>query len=343
MLQENARSAETTQTGQEGISYRPQTFSVDHSSWYRRIIPSKWSFCNLADFARQKTFLKLFLARGRRDRVAVDQDAGNSDVKEKGKFMNDLTIPRGAEPRKLLQSVIEEEIPAIMSYLSRGKWHVAKIIMRKLGASRLNVLLLQGDKPHPVNIQENQPVGVSLKYRYGKVVFDSKVTGFEQNGSEAEIVLLVPDRVEIIQRRSYFRVNVPSSLKVNVILWHRQHDENDNRKAPDKYWQGKLMDISAGGLQVAMDNSTNPDFRKGQFVTMRFTALPYQQPLMFNAQIRNTLDTADGTGTCLGMQIVGLEASPEGQETLQRLCSVVEEYYQVNQSSAKQRDTKAVN
>lgn len=254
-------------------------------------------------------------------------------------------IPREAEPRKLLQSVIEESIPAIMSYLSKGKWHVAKIRMVQLGAGKIDVQVINGDRPQPLNIKINQPVGASLKYRYGKVVFDSTVLGFEQGpkGCGGQLVLAVPDRVEIIQRRSYFRVDVPDSLKVNVTLWHRHSSGDGKIKVPDKYWQGKLMDISAGGLQVVVANSLNPDFHKGQFVTLRFTPLPYEQPLMFNAQIRNTLLTADEAGTCLGMQIVGLEASPEGREMLQRLCNVVEQYYQVNQSGAKKQDLQESN
>lgn len=259
--------------------------------------------------------------------------------------MNDLIIPREAEPRKLLQSIIEEEIPAIMSYLSRGKWHVAKIRFARLGANRLSVRVATDDRPHPVNIQLNQPVGVSLKYRYGKVVFDTTVAGFEasaQGDKGGTILLVVPDRIEIIQRRSYFRVDVPQALKVNVTLWHRRNHAEMKGQTP-QYYQGKLVDISAGGLQVVADNSQNPDFHKGQFVTLRFTPLPYEQPLMFNAQVRNTLPTADAKGTCLGMQIVGLEASPEGHETLQRLCNVVEQYYQINQSGAKQQDVQSTN
>lgn len=263
----------------------------------------------------------------------------------KGTGMNEVMIPHGAEPRKLLQSVIEEEIPAIMSYLSKGKWHVAKIHMTCLGANKIDVQVITGARPQPLNIQTNQPVGVSLKYRYGKVVFDAEVLGFEQGpkGCGGQIALAVPDRVEIIQRRSYFRVNAPNSLKVNVALWHRHCNADGKTKTPDKYWQAKLIDISAGGLQTVVANSLNPDFHRGQFVTLRFTPLPYEQPLMFNAQIRNTLLTADESGTCLGMQIVGLEASPEGREILRRLCNVVEQYYQISQSGAKKHDLQTTN
>lgn len=259
--------------------------------------------------------------------------------------MNEVILPRQAEPRKLLQLVIEEEIPAIMSYLSRGKWHVAKVLLKELGASRLHVLVIPGKKPHPLNIQVEQPVGVSLKYKYGKVVFDSTILDFEPSCDKQEggqIILAAPDRVEIIQRRSYFRVNVPKSLRVNVTLWHRSYGEPDEVNSPKRYWKGKLVDISAGGLQVIINKVDEPDFKKGQFVSLRFTPMPYEMPLMFNAQIRNTLLTADEDGLCLGMQIVGLEASPEGQQTLQRMCKIVEQYYQINQSSAKQRELQTM-
>ena len=98
------------------------------------------------------------------------------------------------------------------------------------------------------------------------------------------------------------------------------------------------MDISAGGAQVVVDVEQNPDFKKGQFIGLRFTPMPYEMPLMFNAQIRNILPTADDEGLCLGLQIVGLEASDEGREVLSRLVGVVERYYQLNRSSVRQQD-----
>ncbi len=77
------------------------------------------------------------------------------------------------------------------------------------------------------------------------------------------------------------------------------------------------------------------DFRKGQFLGVRFTPMPYEVPLMFNVQVRNVLPTADHTGLCLGLQIVGLEASEDGRQTLSRLTNVVERYHQINQSEGR--------
>ncbi len=255
--------------------------------------------------------------------------------------MNELVMVHGAEPRKILQNIIDEKMPAIMTYLSKGKWHVAKVMPTNLGANCLTVEVIMGERPQPINIEVEQPVGMSIKYGYGKFVFDTTVINLEPAKNAASggaVVLALPERVEIIQRRSYFRVSVPKSLKVNVMMWHRCCTDGNRRMSPERYWQGKLLDISAGGLQMAVDASLEPDLRQRQFVGLRFTPMPYETPLMFSAQVRSVLPTPDSKTVCFGMQMVGLEASSEGRAILQRICNVVEQYYQINQSSAKQQD-----
>jgi len=273
-----------------------------------------------------------------------------------GDVMNEAVMLRDAEPREILNAAIEEKVPAIMSYLSKNKWHVAKVLLTDLGANRLSIEIWPKEKPHPINIQTNQPVGLSLKYGYGKIVFDTTVLDLESSqgpnrqGQSGTIVLAVPDRIEIVQRRSYFRVDVPRSLKVNLLLWHRglnripdpelfdeESREDNSDETSDKR---HLVDISAGGAQIALDTAQQPDFRKGQFIGLMFTPMPYEKPLILDAQIRNILPTADDQNICLGIQLVGLEASPEGRQVLQRLCNVVEHYFQINQSGAKQQEMK---
>jgi hypothetical protein len=276
--------------------------------------------------------------------------------------MNEVLMLREAEPREILKTAIEQKVPAIMSYLSKGKWHVAKVLLTNLGANRLSTEIWPQERLYPINIQANQPVGVSLKYGYGKIVFDTTVTDLEppsgqnHHGQSGMIVLAVPERVEIVQRRSYFRVDVPKSLKVNVLMWHRglnripdialydrdkqQENSDDSKDKRQDYYKGRLVDISAGGAQIAVDTAQKPDLRKGQFIGLTFTPMPYEKPLILDAQIRNILPTADDKNICLGIQIVGLEASPEGRQVLQRLCNVVENYFQINQSGAKQQEMK---
>ncbi|MHC4556262.1 MAG: flagellar brake protein [Planctomycetota bacterium] len=267
--------------------------------------------------------------------------------------MGEVMMLRGIESQKILQIVIDKKVPAILSYLSKNKWHVAKVLLTNLVGDKLNVESTASKKKHgPINIQVNQPVGISFKYEYGKFVFDTTVEGFAQSsGPESHreqggtIVLAAPDKIEVIQRRSYFRVAVPESLKVKILLWHRsgKHEEKNQIQgmADDNCCHGRLVDISAGGAQLIVsqqNDAPKADFRKGQFVGMRFTPMPYETPLVLSAQIRNILPTADGKSASLGLQIVGLEASPEGRQVLSRLIDIVEQYYQINQSGIKQQD-----
>jgi len=267
--------------------------------------------------------------------------------------MNEVMTPRGVEPEKILQIAIDMKVPAIMSYLSRDKWHVAKVLLTNLDGDRLSIESTISRRQRPINIRVDQPVGISFKHGYGKFVFDTTVKALEPSTDPetrrergGTIVLAFPDKIEVIQRRSYFRVNVPESLNVKVLLWHRSgkrgetDPKHDTATEMHNCCQGRLMDISAGGAQVIVPNQNDAgkaNFKKGQFVSMRFTPLPYETPLVLSAQIRNVLPTADDQNASLGLQIVGLEASSEGREVLTRLIGIVERYYQINQSGVKQQ------
>lgn len=258
--------------------------------------------------------------------------------------MSEIVMLEGHESQAVLEAVVQGQSPAIMSYLSKDKWHVTKVVMKELSANRLYVEGCRTSaKPHPINIRLDQPVGVNFKHAYGKFVFDTVVVSLEPSSdpdSGGTIVLAAPERVGVVQRRSYFRVNVPSSLKVNVVIWHRAGRRTSKEQTPT-YYEARLMDISAGGAQVSVPLKTatsaepgvgESDFRKGQFVSVRFTPMPYETPIMFSAQVRNVLPTVDHTSLCLGLQIVGLEASDEGRQVLSRLAGVVEQYHQFNQT-----------
>ena len=286
--------------------------------------------------------------------------------------MNEMVTLREDQSEKVLRTVISEKKPAIMSYSSRGKWHVAKVMLMDISDGKLSIESLRSkQKQHPINIQVDQPVGISFKHKFGKFVFDTTVRSLEPsssqesyNGCGGRIILNAPETIKVVERRSYYRVEVPESLKVKVLMWHRsaKYDcANNMHSRLDQLrdcCQGRLMDISAGGMQVmalfekeaeshnsdenesgsdecGTSNVENMNFRKGQFIGLRFTPMPYETPLILSAQIRNVLPTEDGKGISIGLQIVGLEASPEGHEVLTRLIAVVGKYYQINQTGPK--------
>lgn len=255
----------------------------------------------------------------------------------------DEMMMHGAEPREILEAIIKNQTPAIMSYLSKGKWHVAKMILTKIGANRFFMEASPRKKPYPININVGQSMGLSIKYGYGKFVFESTVMDLlagSQPGSSGEIAILIPPKINVISRRSYFRVTIPDELHVDAMFWHRRCSDSERETEAAICSHGRLIDISAGGAQLVASAAKGFDFNKGQFIGVKFIPMPYDKPLIFTAQIRNILPTADGNNYCLGLQIVGLEASDEGMGMLRRLCNVVENYYLINKSSIKQRDFK---
>jgi len=287
--------------------------------------------------------------------------------------MNDVAILRGTEPRKILQTAIDKNTPAVMSYQSRGTLHTAKVLLAGIGANRLDIQLVPKKRPsnarkarkktrpktQPVNIKVNQEVEISLKYGYGNFVFSTTVIEIElPSKAPADhirqrrqvIAVIIPDRIEIVQKRNFFRVSVPDSLKVNVTMWHRDYTDkqleeqietqvpNPNWTPPENHSQGRLIDISAGGMQIVVEAEKKPDFKTRQFISLRFTPMPYETPLMLNAQIRNIQQTADQKSICFGLKIVGVKSGRPDHQILGRLCNIAEHYHKINQYSTKQQD-----
>lgn len=261
--------------------------------------------------------------------------------------MNDVMKLDYAAPRDILQAVIEQNVSAIMSYRSKGKWHVVKVMLTKVCVNTFKIEIAPKIKPHPMNIGIGQNIVVSFKHEYGKVIFDTSVIGLEPSPNKTSggiIALAIPSRFELVQRRSFYRVRVPQGLIVNAKICHHSSAANQrHRSLSPHYWIGKLVDISAGGTQVAIDAADKPDFKTGQSITMCFTPMPNEAPLQFQAQIRVILPSADRNSVCLGLQITGLESSPEGRVVLQRLCNVIENYHQMNRLGVKEKDLQTIN
>jgi hypothetical protein len=168
--------------------------------------------------------------------------------------MSNVLILEHDQSEQILQQVIRERVIAILSYKSQNKWHVAKVVLSSLKDQILYIEPVHTDnRYYPITICAGQPVGISFKYAYGKFVFDTLVKAFVPScaHSGGTIELAFPDHIRSFQRRSYFRVNVPTSLKVNVTMWHRSCKPQSSG-IDYQYYQGQLVDLSAGGAQIAM-------------------------------------------------------------------------------------------
>jgi hypothetical protein len=248
--------------------------------------------------------------------------------------MNEREILKSEKLRDVLGLAVEKKLTAVMSYLARGKWHMTKVSLCTLTSNTLHVEITPEETPHQVNVQINQPIGMSIQHDFNKYIFEALVAGFESSVSQArggKIILEVPDRMERMQRRVYTRMPVPKSLNVNVLFWHRGYTD-DSREVPlENYWQGKLINISAGGLQIGVDLDQGPNFRVGQLVGVQFTPMSYQKPIHVEGQVRHIAENAEGNVFYVGVEFLGLEASGQGRQKLRRIVNTVNDYQRKNE------------
>ena len=255
--------------------------------------------------------------------------------------MSQVDILIDDEMRKILSQAINKQIPGILSHMSRGKWHMSKVILTNLGQSILHVEIAPREKPLPINIHIDQPVGLTFKLDFNKYICESVVKGLEPSINSdcgGKLLLDMPLKLEKMQKRNYYRVQLPNEKFVEAVFWHRGYSNQEVAVPSNDVWTGRLLDLSAGGLQLGIDISQKPNFKSGQLIGIKFIPFQGERPMILEGQIRHIAKTVDETKLCLGIQIVGLEASQEGREKLRRVVNIVERYLQ---ESAK-RETCAV-
>ena len=244
------------------------------------------------------------------------------------------------EVASILQRVLEKKIPVILSFFSEGQWSILRTLMTKIDKSDFSLRITPRKKTSQSQsiMRTTQSIGISFKDGFGanndKFVFDTTVsaTGSSDDSPAGVITLAMPEQIEVVQRRSFIRVKVPRSMDIDVSLTrHEVKKTTETQLDIEAYhaWQGKLIDISADGLAVAVSIDQGPDFETGEFIKIDFTPLPHETALMFNAYVRNLPASADGEFMCVGLEIIGLEASPEGRLVLQRICGIIRQYEQL--------------
>ncbi len=246
--------------------------------------------------------------------------------------MNEVIMLHGVKSRRILEAAVSKNIPLVISCPSADSWTIKRAMITELRADTFDIKITPRKRSQADDISIGQSLGITIRYKYDAgydhFVFDTTVTALKSapdSVDSSRLVLTVPDEIEMLQKRSYRRVKVPESLDVCVQLWDRSTVIGDRQ-----YLDAGLVDISAHGLQVAVESFHKDFFAKGQSLGLKFTPLPHETPLMFNAQVRTALPTADDSNVTIGLEILGLEASPEGRMVLQRLCSIVEQYQQIN-------------
>lgn len=238
------------------------------------------------------------------------------------------------ESRRVLLQILESNGNGDITFLSGGRWFKSPVQFVSVSADVIHIKPISDKSDRPMPLQVNQPVGLTFQLDYYKYLFETEVVGFETSGGRIAI-LDFPDKVEQMQRRAYSRVPVPKNIVVKVLFWHRGYTD-DTREVPiDSYWQGKLIDLSAGGARITIELQQKPNFRIRQVVGMQFTPMCYQQPILVEAQVIHLDESVDMNLLTLGVEFLGLETSAEGRQTLHRIKDIIEIYEHENERLAQ--------
>ncbi len=141
------------------------------------------------------------------------------------------------------------------------------------------------------------------------------------------------NNVKPLERRKYFRLKIPWWLQVNVLVWHGGRDDDYHKMLPGYFWHGRIVDVSEGGIQVAIEATEEAMLGKGPLMGMEFRPNPAEPLLAFDARLKEIQPTADGKNICLGLQFIGLEANPEGRQALQKLYKPERTYYEAKKNT----------
>jgi hypothetical protein len=247
--------------------------------------------------------------------------------------INQIENLSGSDLLGTLSQAVSAHKVGIMTYLNGGKWQVVRVGIIKSNEQFVVAEILSGDPVLTNQLRINQPVGMSFQMDFVKYIFESESCGAENPISGAEkgkILLELPDKIQKIQRRAYQRQPVPGELNVKVLFWHRGYLDRAYAIPVDHYWQGQLLDLSAGGIRVGIGIDKKDCFTIGQVVGLQFTPMCYQKPILAEGHLRYITEDANSRTLYLGIELLGLEVSIEGRAILQRLLDTVEEYQKIN-------------
>ena len=247
--------------------------------------------------------------------------------------MKKSQILKGKKIEKTLELVVARRAAATMTHIAAGKWKTTNVTFTAGSGEAIHITIDNKKSQGPINMQVDQPVGISFEHESERYIFETMVVGFEpavnqnQNG---EILLVIPEKMEKMGRRAYLRQDVPGNLNVKILFWHRGYNDDSTEVPLENYWQGRLINLSAGGVQLAIALDQAPNFKIDQTVGLQFTPMPYEKPIILEGQVKHLRKIEDGRELMLGVHALGLEANAQGRIILHRIIDVVNRYQQLN-------------
>jgi len=246
--------------------------------------------------------------------------------------MNERSTADRTRHEWLLQEA-QNHGPIVLNARISHRWLVLK--SRFHGVNRENGLLFIEDPSQQgrgrSEFEIGQNVGISFRHRHKKCIFETQIIDEslpdkEGTSSVPIISLRWPDRIHEFQRRLYSRAKVPPRLTIPVDIC----PENNRpiQTTGGMAYRGLMLDLSAGGMNIALPAEKHTHLKAGDTVTCTFALEPGQAPQEISGWLRHC-EQVPGGHLRVGLQFLGLEASTEGYKTLRRLGQAANRFRQM--------------
>lgn len=174
-----------------------------------------------------------------------------------------------------------------------------------------------------LQVEIGDVVGCAFRDGHRKCIFTTEVCEVRLSGGRALLSIRSPDEVQQLQRRAYERAAPPANNVVAVRFWRESSDSRPADPATRDMRHGQLVDLSAGGMRVRAADTKN--ICMNLVYRCAFTPKVGKPAFVLDALLRHR-EAEEHNRAALGFQFIGLETSPEGRKTLDRLARLVGQF-----------------
>lgn len=234
-------------------------------------------------------------------------------------------IPKESH-EEVFRGAIERRLPIVLTRKTDNAWVSCK--SRFLAEGPEQTLIVESPGPSEAGISvEFAPgdhVGLSFRRGHKKCLCSTTVTKLTRfaldDGTQVPALAIQrPEAVRQLQRRAYNRSPVQTGATFELAFWEGGLDAEANAGQDDcAVYNGVLVDISAGGFCLSLPEDSDPKLCTGDTVGCQLTVNVERPPIAFDANFRHAGSPNQGK-ILLGFQIVGLETTAEGIQTLQKI------------------------
>jgi c-di-GMP-binding flagellar brake protein YcgR len=236
------------------------------------------------------------------------------------------------EATQIFDQAVRERALVVITVQEDDDWRTFKCrFLERDPNGRFFVLDYQTDNGQaPPPIVPGQYVGVSFRYKSRKVMFSTVIEAkgryvLDDKTSIPAMRYRWPETMTELQRRAYFRTEVPAGTTVPVKYWEGGLNNRGRDDAPAG--DGQLADMSCGGCLVRLPGDA-PVWDNDATVGLEISLPDGKPPILVNANYRGTRVDEEGR-LGVAVQFVGLELSVDGRVVLQRISGVVQRFHRL--------------